>query len=72
LSKNTSVVLWLIIAWIGRISRPRPRLSRRSTRNTDSPSVRRATLSAGAVRASSSIMSECMAREVQTFCPLTT
>ena len=43
-----------------------------STRNTDRPSVFFATSSRGVVRASSSIRSECSAREVQTFWPLTT
>jgi hypothetical protein len=67
LSKNTSVVLWLIIASIGRISTPWPRFSRRSTRNTESPSVRRLTSPTGVVRANNSIRSECRAREVHTF-----
>ena len=40
--------------------------------NTDSPSVRFFTSSTGVVRASSSIRSECSAREVHTFWPLTT
>jgi len=71
LSKNTSVVLWLIIASIGRISTPCPKFSRRSTRKTDNPSVRRLTSSTGVVRANSSIRSEWRAREVQTFWPLT-
>ena len=36
-SKNTSVVLWFIIVGIGRMVMPVA--SRRSTRNTDMPSV---------------------------------
>ena len=51
---------------------PLPFDSRMSTRNTDSPSERFFTSSTGVVRASSSIRSECSAREVHTFCPLTT
>src|ERR1700722_4095253 len=43
-----------------------------SNRNTDRPSVRSATSASGVVRASSTIRSECSAREVQIFCPLTT
>ena len=43
-----------------------------STRKTESPSPRRFTCSTGVVRASSSIRSDCSAREVQTFWPLTT
>jgi hypothetical protein len=39
---------------------------------TDMPSVRLAACSLGVVRASSSSRSECSAREVQTFWPLTT
>ena len=72
LSKNTSQVLWLIMASILRISTPLPFASRRSTRNTDRPSERFFTLSAGVVRASSSIRSECSTRLVHTFWPLTT
>jgi len=68
LSQNTSVVLWLIIASIGRIATPCPQLSRKKT---DNPSVRRLTSSTGFVRANSSIRSEWRAREVQTFWPLT-
>ena len=60
LSKNTSQVLWLIMASIFLISTPLPLASRRSTRNTDRPSERFLTLSGGVVRASSSIRSECM------------
>ena len=72
LSKNTSVVLWLIIALIGRISSPLPWFfSLRSTRKTERPSLRRFTWSTGVVRANSSIMSEYSAREVHTFCPVT-
>jgi hypothetical protein len=72
LSKNTSVVLWLIIASIGRISTPWPRFSRKFIRNTESPSVRRLTSATGVVRANSSIRSEWRARDVHTFWPLTT
>ena len=72
LSKNTSQVLWFSMASILRISTPLPFASRRSTRNTDSPSERFFTLSAGVVRASSSIRSECSTRLVHTFWPLTT
>ncbi len=43
-----------------------------STMKVDSPSVRFATWSRGVVRASSSIRSECSARLVHTFWPLTT
>ncbi len=42
-----------------------------STRNVERPSVRFSTSSAGVVRASSSIRSECSARDVQSFWPLT-
>ena len=72
LSKKISVVAWLIIVRIGRISSPFPSAFRMSTMNTESPSVRLSTSSFGVVRASSSMRSECSAREVQTFCPLTT
>ena len=71
-SKKISVVEWLIMVRIGRISSPLPFASRMSTRKTDSPSVRFFTSAAGVVRASRSIRSECSARDVQTFCPLTT
>ena len=43
-----------------------------STMKVESPSVRDFACSRGVVRASSSIRSECSAREVQTFCPFTT
>ena len=72
LSKNTSVVAWFIMVRIGRMVRPLPFAARMSTRNTDSPSVRFFACSRGVVRASSSIRSECSAREVQIFWPLTT
>ena len=72
LSKNTSVVAWFIMVRIGRMVRPLPFTARMSTRNTESPSVRFFTCSRGVVRASSSIRSECSAREVQIFWPLTT
>ena len=45
------------------------RRRRMSTRNTERPSVRCSTSSAGVVRASSSIRSECSARDVQIFWP---
>ena len=57
---------------IGLMVMPVPRASRMSTRNTERPSVRFLTCSRGVVRASSSIRSECSAREVQIFWPLTT
>ena len=72
LSMKTSQVLWLIAASSLRISTPLPTASRRSTRNTETPSLRRFTSSAGVVRASSSIRSDCSARLVHTFWPLTT
>lgn len=70
--KNTSVVAWFIMVRIGRISRPLFLASRMSTMNTESPSVRFLTWSFGVVRASRSIRSECSARLVQIFWPLTT
>ena len=51
---------------------PFPTAVRRSTRNTESPSVLFLISSIGVVRAIRSIRSECSAREIQTFCPLTT
>ena len=51
---------------------PWPTASRRSTRMVERPSVLFFTWSAGVVRASSSIKSECSAREIQIFCPLIT
>ena len=42
-----------------------------STMKVESPSVLFSTSSSGVVRASSSMRSECSAREVQIFCPLT-
>ncbi len=42
-----------------------------STRNVDRPSVRFSTSSRGVVRASRSMRSECSAREVQIFWPVT-
>ena len=72
LSKNTSVVAWFIMVRIGLIVSPLPRTVRMSTRNTDKPSVRFFTCSRGVVRASSSIRSECSARDVQIFWPLMT
>ncbi len=57
---------------IGRMVSPRPSACFMSTMKTLMPSVFFATWSRGVVRASSSIRSECSAREVHTFCPLTT
>ena len=69
-SKKTSHELWFIIVRIGRIVRPLA--VRMSTMNVLRPSVRFAHCSRGVVRASSSIRSECSARDVQIFWPLTT
>ena len=71
-SKKISVVWWLIIVSSGRIVSARSSAPRRSTRNSDSPSVRFFTASSGVVRASSSIRSECSARLVQIFWPVIT
>ena len=71
-SKKTSVVEWLIIVRMGRMVRPAPHAARMSTTKTESPSVRFSTWSAGVVRARRSMRSECSAREVHTFWPLTT
>ena len=69
-SKNSALVEWFIIMRSGRISSPfSPRMS---TRKTLSPSVRRATCSTGVVRASSSMRSDCCAREMNILRPLTT
>ena len=57
---------------MGRMVRPAFSASRMSTMKTDNPSVRLVTFSFGVVRASSNMRSECSAREVQIFCPLTT
>ena len=72
LSKNTSLELWFIMVRIGRMVRPLPSAARMSTMKVDSPSVRYFACSRGVVRASSSIRSECSARLVHTFWPLTT
>ena len=64
---KTSVVAWLIMVRIGRMSSPFPLAPRMSTRKTESPSVRFFTCSLGVVRASNNIRSECSARDVQTF-----
>ena len=69
-SKNTSHELWFIIVRIGRMVMPCTAFM--STMKVDSPSVFFATWSRGVVRASSSIRSECSARLVQIFWPLTT
>jgi hypothetical protein len=67
------VVEWFIIVRIGRmVMPPAASASRMSTMNTESPSLRFVTSSRGVVRARSSIRSECSARLVQIFCPLTT
>ena len=66
---NTSVVEWLIIALSGWMTIPFLRASCMSTRNTERPCVFFSTSSIGVVRASSSIRSECSAREIQTFWP---
>ena len=72
-SRKISVVAWFISVLIGRIVIvPASWAARMSTMNVDSPSVRFSTWSAGVVRASSSIRSECSARDVQIFCPRTT
>ena len=69
-SKKTSVVAWFIIVLIGRIVIvPSATACCMSTRNVESPSVRFSTWSSGVVRASSSIRSECSARDVQIFWP---
>ena len=65
-SRKTSEVAWLTIASVARIVTPGR--SRRSMRKTDRPSARWAG-SYGAVRASSSMRSECSAREVQALWP---
>ena len=69
-SKNTSHELWFIIVRIGRMVRPVTLFI--STMNVDNPSVFFVTWSRGVVRASSSIRSECSARLVHSFWPLTT
>ena len=65
-SRKTSDVAWLTIASVARIVIPGR--SRRSTRNVERPSARCAG-SYGAVRARSSIRSECSAREVHALWP---
>ena len=64
-------VAWLIIVSIGRIVRPlpRPRACRPGTRT--GRGALGSTRSSGVVRASTSIRSECCAREVNTFWPWT-
>ncbi len=65
LSKKSALVEWFIIMRSGRTSKPSsPRMS---MRNTESPSVRRLTLSAGVVRASRSMRSDCKTREMNIF-----
>ena len=64
------MVEWLIIVLIGVIVSASPAV-RMSTRNVESPCVRLVTSSIGVVRASSTIRSECSAREVQIFWPET-
>jgi hypothetical protein len=73
LSKNNSVVAWFIIVRMGRILNPCPTAWRRSTKIVERPSVRFLHLVHGrGANASSSIRSECSAREIQIFCPLIT
>ena len=72
LSKNSSVVAWLIMVRIGRMVSPLPTARRISTSSTLIPSVGRAASSRAVVRQSSSIRSECSARLIHTFWPLTT
>ncbi len=69
-SKKTSQELWFIMVRMGRMVRPLACFM--STMKVDRPSVFLATWSRGVVRASSSMRSECSARLVQTFWPLTT
>ena len=57
---------------IGLTVKPWPIASRRSTMNTDMPSLFFFTSASGVVRASRIIRSECWMREIQTFWPLTT
>ena len=71
-SKNTSVVAWFIMVRIGRmVEAVADRLAHVDDEARESPSVRFLTCSFGVVRASSSIRSECSARLVQIFWPLT-
>ena len=56
---------------IGRMVSPLPSAAFMSTMNTERPSVRLAACSFGVVRASRIIRSECSARLVQIFWPLT-
>ena len=72
-SKKISVVAWFIIVLIGRIVIfPSVIACFMSTMKIESPSVFFSTWSSGVVRASSSIRSECSARDVQIFWPWTT
>ncbi|MND04967.1 hypothetical protein D3C83_255030 [compost metagenome] len=65
------MVAWFIMVRIGLMVMALA-CSFMSTMNTDRPSVRFLACSFGVVRASSSIRSECSAREVQIFWPLMT
>ena len=71
-SKKISVVAWFISVRMGRmVIVPASSACFMSTMKVDSPSVLFSTSSSGVVRASSSIRSECCAREVQIFWPFT-
>ena len=72
LSKKISVELWFIMVRSGRMVMPLPIDCAHIDDEGGKPSVRFFTWSRGVVRASSSIRSECSARLVQTFWPLTT
>ena len=66
-------MLWLIIASSGWISSPLPeRVAHVDQEYREAVASVFFTWSSGVVRASSSIRSECSAREVQIFWPLTT
>ena len=67
---KSSTVAWFMSVRMGRASIASP-ASRRSTRNVESPPVRRSPAAGVEVRASSSMRSECANRLVQIFCPLT-
>ena len=67
------MVAWFISVLIGRmVIVPASSALRMSTTKVERPSVRFSTWSAAVVRASSSIRSECSARDVQIFWPRTT
>lgn len=71
-SKNTSQDEWFIIVRIGFTVMPFASASRMSTRKIERPSVLLAASSRGVVRPRRSMRSECSARLVQIFWPLTT